>query len=166
MMRLVLVLALLSVGCGNRWEGGAPGVSTAGSEDEPAAEETAEAVDPAVLEPLDETYNGEIADGDFVLEVDGSLYDAYAFQAAAGASIVVVMRSAELEPYLHLLGPRGAQLAHGGAPAGESGMAEVVLVAPATGEYRVYANTVARDMRGAYELRIVAEPPPRPAEAE
>lgn len=165
-MRRFAFFALLILGCPDRWEGGAPGVTSAGGEDAPSTRETAEVVDPAVLEPLDETYTGEIADGDFVLEVDGSLYDAYAFEAAAGASIVVVMRSTALEPYLHLIGPRGAQLAHGGVPEGERGMAEIVLVAPTTGEYRVYANTVGPDMRGPYELRIVADPPPRPATPE
>jgi hypothetical protein len=118
-----------------------------------------------LLEPLDEAHEGVLADGDFVLEVDGSLYDAFAFETVAGGSIVVTMRSDALEPYLHLLGPRGNQIAHGGAPPGETGIAEIILVAPETGEYRVYANATEPSMRGPYDLRIVVDSPPRPAEA-
>ena len=118
----------------------------------------------ARLEPLDEVHSGELADGDFVLDVDGSLYDAFAFETVAGASIVATMRSTVLEPYVHVLGPGGTQLAHGG-PASDPRMAEVVLVAPADGEYRVYANAADAAMRGEYELRIVVQPPPRAVEA-
>lgn len=162
----MILLAAGAVGCGPGWEGPPPGRST----DEPTSTGgttpgTAPAgeapVDGAALEPRDEMHEGELRDGDRVLETDGSLYDEYTFTAVRGASIVLVMRSEELEPYLHLLGPEGSQLAHGGAPPGESGVAELVLVAPQTASYRVYANALEPQMRGAYRLRIVVEPPPR-----
>lgn len=72
------------------------------------------------------------------------------------------MSSDEIEPYVHLIGPQGAQLAHGGRVDPE-GPAEIVHVAPLDGTYQVYANTVEGGARGAYELRIVVEPPPRAA---
>lgn len=170
MRRLLTPLVVLGcVACGSGWDGAPPGRSTgtpAASAGESNAQPAAASRDHAPLEPVDERHQGELVDGDFVLQSDDSRYDEYSFEAPAGASIVVVMRSEELEPYLHLLGPDGAQLAHGGAPPGERGVAEVVLVAPRAAEYTVYANALEPAMRGHYELRIVVEPPPRPAEPE
>ena len=171
-MRRSLSLAALiawQAGCGSGWDGPPPGRSSA----EPAASEGGSAPAASARDsehpmphPVDERHEGELVDGDFVLESDDSRYDEYSFEAPAGASIVVVMRSEELEPYLHLLGPDGAQLAHGGAPPGEGGVAELVLVAPRAAVYTVYANALEPSMRGRYELRIVVEPPPRPAAPE
>ena len=166
MIRVAIAASVLwlSLGCRERWDPeNPPGVSqvtpSSGAERRSAPRTTEPR--PELLEPLDEVHAGELADGDFVLPVDGTLYDVFAFETVAGASIVVTMSSDELQPYLHLMGPDGGQIAHRGIPEGETGPAELVVVAPQTGEYRVYANGAEPAMRGRYELRIVVEAPPR-----
>ena len=161
----VAIVLVLACACSSGWEGDAPGVSRAAPAEggESAAAVAPPASDDVRFEPMDEAHSGELADGDFVLEVDGSLYDEFAFETVAGASVVVTMRSTALEPYVHVIGPGGAQLAHGGPTADQPGVAELALVAPADGEYRVYANAAEPPMRGAYDLRIVVDPPPREA---
>jgi len=115
-----------------------------------------------MVAPLDDVHRGELRDGDHILSVDGTLYDELAFSAAEGATIVITMESEDFDPYLHLLGPDGQQLAHMGTPPDEEGqLAEIIMVAPETGEYRVYANALEPAMRGAYALRVVVEAPPR-----
>jgi hypothetical protein len=159
-VRVAIVFAVLILsGCPDRWDAAnPPGVSRA----RPSGGERATTAErPELLEPLDQTESGELADGDFVLDVDGTLYDVYEFETVAGASIVVTMATTDFDPYLHLIGPGGEQLAHRGVPEGESSPAELVQVAPTTGSYRVFANAVAPGMRGRYELRIVVQPPPR-----
>ncbi|NIS37429.1 MAG: serine protease, partial [Actinobacteria bacterium] len=92
---------------------------------------------------------GVLEPGDAVLEIDGTFYDELAFEAVEGASIVITMRSAEFDPYLHLIGPDGRQIAHRGTPPGEpSSTAEIIVVAPESGEYRIYANALEPDMTG------------------
>jgi hypothetical protein len=164
---LPLVLLVLASGCPQRWDpDNPPGVSH-GSGGETSGGEEAETEPtrpaPVVLATGDETLQGELADDDAVLEIDGTLYDELAFEAVEGASIVVTMRSAAFDPYLHLIGPDGNQIAHRGTPPGEStSTAELIVVAPASGQYRIYANALEPGMRGPYELRLVVEAPPRP----
>jgi hypothetical protein len=168
-VRVVVALLLLSlVGCPERWDPnhppgvshGGPRHSTAGNED---TADTPAREPPPVLQAGDQIHRGEIADGDHVLEVDGTLYDELAFSTVEGASIVITMQSTAFDPYLHLIGPDGRQVAHGGTPPDEpTDVAELVVIAPATGDYRIYANALEPAMRGPYELRLVVETPPRP----
>jgi hypothetical protein len=162
---LPLLLLALASGCPERWDPDAPpGVSHAGGGETTGGEEVEpEAHPPPVaLATGDQTLEGALEDGDAVLEIDGTLYDELAFEAVEGASIVITMRSTAFDPYLHLIGPDGHQIAHRGTPPGEpTGPAELIVVAPASGEYRIYANALEPGMTGPYELRLVVEAPPR-----
>ena len=162
LLAVLLALIPFAVGCPQRWDPDTPpgvsrGAASAGDE------QTPEGPPPDLsFGPRDEFHEGVLADGDHVLSVDGTLYDEFAFAATVGASIVITMESADFDPYLHLIGPGREQLAHMGTPPGEGGrIAEIVLVAPDTGEYRIYANALESAMRGAYRLRVVVETPPR-----
>jgi len=106
-------------------------------------------------DPIDETHQGRIEDGDTVLEQDGSLYDEYTFRAAEGMKIVITMDSTELDPYLILLGPDGNKVGENDdvAPPDDTN-AKIEMVAPAAGTYRVIANTYEKGQLGAYTLRI------------
>lgn len=55
-----------------------------------------------------QTMNGELAQGDQQLQ-SGEFIDSYNFQGTAGERVVIEMRSAQLDPYLILLAPSGAQ---------------------------------------------------------
>lgn len=140
-------------GAGNTCTAGEPGCSSNPTGGAPAVDAT----------PVDATLAGALQPGDPVLPVDGTLYDAHPVQAVVGATIVVTMTSGDFDPYLHLLGPANQQLMHGGSTPGADGRtAEIIVVAPETGDYRVLANALEPGMAGAYELRIVVHPPPRP----
>lgn len=173
LMGVVLLAGGSGPACGQGWQGPPPGVtrdeparSTGGAAAHSAVveqEPVAPVPEEAPMEPIDETHSGELTEDDPVLPADGSVYDAYGFEAVVGASIVVVLRSDDFEPYLHLIGPGGSQLVHGGESPGGQGVAEIAMAAPASGLYQVYANALEPTMRGGYRLRIVALPPPRPA---
>ena len=172
MMKSVPLLLALA-GCPDRWDPehppGVSGSQSSGGGEAPAGGAAAgpEAVEQgAPGEPVDRVVSGALADGDAVLAVDGTLYDAYTIDLVEGATLVVTMQSTEVDPYVHVIAPDGRQLAHGGRPPDTTGReAEVIVVAPADGAYQIYANAVEQTMRGAYELHVVAEPPPRPAPA-
>jgi serine protease Do len=161
-------LTLAVAGCPQRWDPeNPPGVSrpqpSSGRETR-RAQSPRELSQGSMAEPFDEVVAGALEDGDPVLEVDGTLYDAYALELAQGATLVVTMASMDLDPYVHVIDPNGQQVAHGGRPPdSQTREAEVIVVAPSAGEYHIYANAVSREMRGAYELHVVADPPPRPA---
>src|SRR5690606_1615145 len=61
-------------------------------------------------EPISQTHQGRIEQGDQVLQVDNSLYDSYSFEAAEGMTITATMVSTEFDAYLHLIDAAGNQL--------------------------------------------------------
>lgn len=168
-MALALGVAALLSACPDRWDPSHPpgvshGVPTTGAEVERVASDDPSGERAVAIASGDEVVRGELADGDHVLSVDGTLYDEYALEVPEGASLVVHMSSDDFEPYLHLIGPDGRQVVHRGAPEGESAhAAELVVVVPDAGRYSIYANALEASMRGVYELRVVVEAPPRPS---
>ena len=107
-------------------------------------------------EPINENHTGELVEGDSVLEVDNSLYDEYAFKAAEGMTITVTMTSEAFDTYLHLIDPGGNQIAtNDDADAAGGTNSQIVHTAAATGEYKVYANSLSSGENGAYSLNIV-----------
>jgi len=106
------------------------------------------------VDPIDETHAGSIANGDTILEQDGSLYDEYSFTAAEGMKIIITMDSTEIDPYLILLNPEGTKVGENDDIASDNRNAKIEMVAPARGSYRVIANTYEKGQLGAYSLRI------------
>lgn len=107
-------------------------------------------------DPINETHNGTLQQGDKVYEQDQSLYDEYKFKAEQGYNITVTMRSDALDSYLHLYGPDGSQLAtNDDSPAAGGKNAQIQMAAPASGEYTVYANSLNQGETGAYSVNIV-----------
>ena len=106
------------------------------------------------VDPIDQTHQGEIAEGDLVLEQDGSLYDEYSFRAKQGMTITLSMQSTELDSYLILLGPDGEKVGENDDISSEDRNSSLTLTAPAAGEYKVVANTYEKGQLGSYTLRI------------
>ena len=107
-------------------------------------------------EPINETHQGVIEDGDHTLSTDQSKYDEYSFRAAEGMQITLTMSSTAVDSYVHLIDKDGNQLVHdddsGGGANGRD--ARVTFTAAYTGEYKAYANTAGAAERGAYSLVI------------
>jgi len=108
-------------------------------------------------DPVNATYNGMLAAGDKVLETDNSLYDEYEFKAAEGWPITITMTATAFDAYAHLIDADGNQLASDDDGAGGTN-AKVTFVAPKTGTYRAYANSLSGGATGAYTLVVQAGP--------
>lgn len=112
-------------------------------------------------EPISQTHQGRIETGDLVLSADNSLYDVYSFEAAEGMTITATMVSTEFDTYLHLVDANGTQLVTndddatmGAGPGGAQTNSKVTFVAPSTGTYSVWANTLSSGLTGAYTVTI------------
>ncbi len=109
-------------------------------------------------EPVNQTHQGRLEEGDQVLEQDNSLYDEYTFRADEGWNISIAMNSGELDTYLHLIGPDGDTLAQNDDVASGNTNSQVTATAPKAGEYTVLANSLSSGEAGAYTLTISAQP--------
>ena len=102
---------------------------------------------------------GTLASPDCTLG-DGSFYDVFTFDAAAGQQVAVAM-SSSFDNFLFLVGPDGADVGrddNGGGgtnariPAG-SGVARL----PQTGQYRIIANSFAAGVTGSYTVSLTLD---------
>ncbi|MFL6231323.1 MAG: Calx-beta domain-containing protein, partial [Pyrinomonadaceae bacterium] len=98
---------------------------------------------------------GSLQPGDCRVPVDSSYIDVYTFSGIAGQTISVTMTSqSQLDPYLFLLSPTGANLDEdndggGGTNAHlPSGKRAFTGVLPTTGIYTIYANAAVPDVAG------------------
>lgn len=112
-------------------------------------------------EPISQTHQGRIEQGDQVLQVDNSLYDSYSFEAAEGMTITATMVSTEFDAYLHLIDAAGNQLVQNDDDAtmgegvnGEHTNSKITFIAPSTGTYSIWANAYNAGQTGAYTLTI------------
>lgn len=112
-------------------------------------------------EPISETHQGRIEQGDQVLPVDNSLYDPYSFEAAEGMTITATLVSTDFDAYLHLVDAADNLLVQNDDDAtmgeghnGQMTNSKVTFVAPTTGKYSVWANALDASHTGAYTLTI------------
>ncbi|MAQ14435.1 MAG: hypothetical protein CMN30_06525 [Sandaracinus sp.] len=109
-------------------------------------------------DPVNETHNGALETSDSQHPNDQSFYDAYEFKADEGWQINVTMTAADpsLQPYLQLRreGVDDAMYLeeNSGAPA------TITTVAPASGTYVVWANSLSAGQTGNYTVTISAQP--------
>jgi RHS repeat-associated protein len=96
-----------------------------------------------------QTYSGTLTTSDHPLG-DGSYYDIYTFQAAAGDTIVVAMNSTAVNAYLFLFPPSGASWQDDDGGGGTN--ARIQVTAGTAGTWTVWANSWGE--LGAYTLQI------------
>ena len=94
--------------------------------------------------------SGTLEDGDAVLE-SGEYQDRYVFDAEAGQSISVSMRSTEFDPYVGLQFPDGSGLENDDWD-GDRSLSRIDVIAPETGRYRVIATSYRAEETGSYTL--------------
>ena len=104
---------------------------------------------------LGQALSGALSDGDARAD-DDSYYDLYRFRGEAGERIVVRLGSDAFDTYvaIHRAG-LSPELATNDDRAEDDTNSEVVFTLPATGEYDIWANSLARDRTGAYRLSLV-----------
>ena len=97
---------------------------------------------------------GVLEAGDETL-IDGSLYDIYRFEGAAGQGIIVTVESEEFDPYLWLLAGEGPTARQVGDWQGSTTSA-LSYVLPEDGIYRIWVNANTPQGRGQYRLLVEA----------
>lgn len=99
-----------------------------------------------------QTMNGELAQGDEQLS-SGEFIDSYNFQGTAGERVVIDMRSTQMDPYLILRAPSGAQEDNDDVSASDRN-ARIETVLAETGQYRIGATSYQPGERGAYVVTL------------
>ncbi len=99
-----------------------------------------------------QTMNGELAQGDQQLS-SGEFIDNYNFQGTAGERVVIDMRSTQMDPYLILLAPSGAQEDNDDTSASDRN-ARIETVLAETGQYRIGATSYQPGESGAYVVTL------------
>jgi hypothetical protein len=99
-----------------------------------------------------QTMNGELAQGDTTLS-SGEFIDSYNFQGTAGERVVIDMRSTQMDPYLILLAPSGAQEDNDDLSSTDRN-ARIETVLAETGQYRIGATSYQPGERGQYVVTL------------
>lgn len=110
----------------------------------------------AAPEPYDETKSGTLEDDDTRIPDDDSAFDDYTFEAAAGSTITIEMRSEAFRPYVWLFAPSRQVMVQ--QVSLDERSVTVSRTAPDTGTYTVRANSADGTGRGAYTIHITAGP--------
>lgn len=100
-----------------------------------------------------QTVNGELTDSDRTLD-DGSKYDEYTFQGAAGDRIVISMSSSAFDTYLGLLNANGQRLAQNDDATDGDTNSQIVFTLTAAGTYKILANSYEGGSFGSYTLKL------------
>ena len=101
---------------------------------------------------LGAAQDGRLQQGDGTLS-SGEFVDRYTFQGRRGQVITVDMTSTDLDPYLLITAPGGAQQENDDVSSGDRN-ARVTWVLPADGAYAVLATTYRPGETGSYSLRL------------
>lgn len=97
--------------------------------------------------------SGRLQQGDGQL-TSGEFADAYRFLGQAGQRIAIEMRSTELDSYLILAPPTGAQQDNDDDARGGTNNARIEVTLEQTGEYRVFATSFRPGETGRYEIVV------------
>ncbi|MGB3533095.1 MAG: pre-peptidase C-terminal domain-containing protein [Microcoleaceae cyanobacterium] len=121
---------------------------------ESSTEEEMPAEDPAEATELILDAEGELVDGDQVLESDNSLYDEYTFDGEEGQSITVTLDSSDFDTYLAVFTPDDKLLEEHDDVSQTNSNSAITVTLPTTGIYRVIVNSYDAKGRGTYNLKI------------
>ncbi len=130
------------------------------SPDVPAApqeqpvEEEMPTTEPTETSELILDVEGELVDGDPVLESDSSLYDEYTFDGEEGQSVTVTLDSSDFDTYLAVFTPDDKLLEEHDDVSQTDSNSEISVTLPMTGTYRVIVNSYDAKGRGMYNLKI------------
>jgi len=100
-----------------------------------------------------QTMNGELAPGDTTLQ-SGEFIDTFNFQGTAGERVVIDMRSTQMDPYLILVAPSGAQEDNDDVAPGSDTNARIETTLAETGQYRIGATSYQPGERGQYVVTL------------
>ena len=97
---------------------------------------------------------GNLGPGASVLPSDGSFYREHRFQGREGQAITISLQSRDFVPFLIVVDPGDRVIAQSQDISQNSSSSEVSLTLPASGDYRIIANSYAPDGTGQYTLTV------------
>jgi len=98
------------------------------------------------------TVNGRLTDGDFLRSDDDTYADGFAYQARAGETLTITMRSSDLDSWIVVDGPNGFHETDDDSGGGNNAQLRVTF--PSAGRYVIFANAVRPRSTGAYTMTI------------
>ena len=101
---------------------------------------------------IGQTISGSLSSGDAKRD-DGTYTDPFFYDAAAGESVTITMRSPDLDSWLVVDDPSGTMFQHDDDSGGDRD-AQLTLTFPHAGRYLILANTVSPGAVGNYTLVI------------
>jgi len=104
-------------------------------------------------EPVNETHNEELTADDDILEQDQSHYDQYQVKVGEGYGIDIAMTSSAVDSYIILLDGNNQKVGEDD-DGGEGNDAHLVMTAPSSGTYTIYANSYSSGETGPYTLTV------------
>lgn len=108
----------------------------------------------AGMSPVLLEEQGTLGENSQVLQSDGSLYDEHTFTGRAGQTITVSLESQDFDPFVIVVGPDDQVLGQNDDASPRSLNALLTVTLPATGTYRIIANSYDRTGRGSYTLTV------------
>jgi S1-C subfamily serine protease len=97
---------------------------------------------------------GSLGANSQILQSDRSLYQEHAFQGTEGQRITISLESREFDSYLILLDPDGKKIGENDDASSSTMNSALTVTLPATGTYRIIANTYDSTGRGQYTLSV------------
>lgn len=121
---------------------------------------------PVVAKPgrirIGAAVNGRLAPGDALAD-DDTLYDRYRFRGRTGDRVTVKLASDDFDTYVAIHRADASEELATNDDGEESGSdSELTFTLPATGEYDIWANSLARDKVGDYRLSLARAAPRAP----
>lgn len=104
------------------------------------------------------TFTGELAQGDFVLQQDNSLYDVIVVDADAGQTLIITMTSEAFDTYLLVLDRNDNLLGQNDDAEGMGLNSQYTYTATASGHIQIIANSFTAGMTGPYQVTAEVVP--------
>jgi hypothetical protein len=97
---------------------------------------------------------GTLAEGDRVIDDDGSLYDFYPIQGKAGESLTIHLESDDFDAFVALVDSNGKTVGENDDISSENSNSELSVTLPEDGVYNVIVNTYDENGTGKYVLKV------------
>ncbi|PSB11474.1 hypothetical protein C7B62_05520 [Pleurocapsa sp. CCALA 161] len=125
---------------------------TSATEESNQSEEVA--INTETADFTEKVEEGTLAEGDRVIDDDGSLYDFYPIQGQAGESLTINLESDEFDAFVALVDSNGKTVGENDDISAEDSNSQLSVTLPEDGIYNVIVNTYDENGTGKYVLKV------------
>ncbi len=125
---------------------------TSATEESNQSEEVA--INTETADFTEKVEEGTLAEGDRVINDDGSLYDFYPIQGQAGESLTINLKSDEFDAFVALVDSNGKTVGENDDISAEDSNSQLSVTLPEDGIYNVIVNTYDENGTGKYVLKV------------